>query len=78
MLETQHNLSYEMSFEGFGAGISCFAAKQREALGNNPLLRLPVQDIDYVLRPNICRRKDHYMTSWEQSFLEVAHEYFGK
>lgn len=78
LLETQHNLSYEMSSEGFGASISCFAVKLGEDSVENPLLRFPVQDIDYVLRPNICRRKDHYMTSWEQSFLEVAHEYFGK
>lgn len=78
LLETQHNLSYEMISEGFGASISSFAVKPGEDFGENPLLRLPVQDINYVLRPNICRRKDQYMTTWEQNFLEVANEYFGK
>ncbi|MCI8454933.1 MAG: LysR family transcriptional regulator [Lachnospiraceae bacterium] len=77
LLETQHSNSYLISSEGFGAGISCFIPPPKCQDSENPLLYLPLSDIEYSLQANACYRKDHYLTSYEQDFLEVTRKYFA-
>ncbi|MCI8914561.1 LysR family transcriptional regulator [Pseudoflavonifractor sp. 60] len=76
ILETHQAVALSACIKGIGAGILYSTTSLNQSLDTKRILKFPIRNIDYRISSCICYRRDHFLSAYEEDFIEFTKTYF--